>query len=1011
MSQRVRSRKRNLTNIAGSRSHVFSFDALIPPTVDAPINNFVDCVSADNRRVYREMAPLDPPSPLKRARREAPQCTSESHSTFVPEAEMDMAGDRYAMGIGLDDTLLPDTQHDDSHDGWHDNSAPRMVKPADPAMRTWMLDHRDSFLHVLLWGDGCGEASTSVCPGCCAPGKEPRLRCRDCQGGVLLCADCCVEAHLENPLHIVEEWNGVYFVKVALKNFGLRVQFRHPPRQKCAVPVHGYSEFTVLHHNGIHEVAVDFCGCERREEFHLQLLRSGWYPSTTERPQTCATVACLDQYLALSQQSKTTAYDFYGTLEYLTDGTGLKPPSRYQATAAGELAIRCPVCPRPGVNLPENWESASPEDRCRYVLFLALDACFRLKRRMVLSHLKDPGLGTGWAYMVEWAPYREYLMTVTDQEEMSTCSGLAALDYANTKFSRGYSSTGVGMGVCARHEFVQPNAVGDLQCGERFANMDYIFASLLRHLDPRLRKILSYNIVCQWWKNLKERLLLLPPLMRLNFVLELFRFVVLKMHIHRHTMACQFVGLPALLRRRLDVARDELAKHEETFQMFTAQQVDRVPEWKAQVDAYEANNTLKNPYEATVKGLTETQVRLRLEEEEEKEASAGVLRVHEVSPSGFITMALDLEDQQWRVHVQVELKRAKSTALQINIRTLRRKLDAGIDRLCGLQATFSPASLVALRSANLPPETRSEDRAGGGCMSGLLEIKKQLQDAQCRTSLALLRNQLTIKARFLIYKKNHSRHQTRNTKSRTILARNESKIRLHSEKYQVAWWALVAIANGAEGEVGWDRLRKEDIRCMADPEVLSRNAEKKKAIQARELRRNAELQAAGELPLVASASHIDDEDDDTEKDDDDAYTLGESRRQVSWIWTVAGKTGTDEELEEALCIEWCKAFARTRRWREEIRILDEEWWRLPVTLAYLEKLWKDRAVGVAVGQVPAADAEGMIAYAAKQAAIPAASTAAYFKMEGNDGDIEEEDGELEDMSDDEEFIMDGEFED
>lgn len=50
---------------------------------------------------------------------------------------------------------------------------------------------------------------------------------------------------------------------------------------------------------------------------------------------------------------------------------------------------------------------------------------------------------------------------------MSTCSGLAALDYANTKFSRGYASTGVGLGVCARHEFVQRNGVGDLQKGER----------------------------------------------------------------------------------------------------------------------------------------------------------------------------------------------------------------------------------------------------------------------------------------------------------------------------------------------------------------------------------------------------------------------------------------------------------------------------------------------------------------------------------------------------------------
>jgi hypothetical protein len=57
---------------------------------------------------------------------------------------------------------------------------------------------------------------------------------------------------------------------------------------------------------------------------------------------------------------------------------------------------------------------------------------------------------------------------------MSTCSGLSALDHANTKFSRGYGSTGAGMGLCARHEFIQRNGAGDLQKGERYI----IFGSL-----------------------------------------------------------------------------------------------------------------------------------------------------------------------------------------------------------------------------------------------------------------------------------------------------------------------------------------------------------------------------------------------------------------------------------------------------------------------------------------------------------------------------------------------------
>lgn len=53
-----------------------------------------------------------------------------------------------------------------------------------------------------------------------------------------------------------------------------------------------------------------------------------------------------------------------------------------------------------------------------YVLILAMDACFRLKWRIVSNEKKDPGLGTGWAYFVEDEPYREYLLTVTDQDEV-----------------------------------------------------------------------------------------------------------------------------------------------------------------------------------------------------------------------------------------------------------------------------------------------------------------------------------------------------------------------------------------------------------------------------------------------------------------------------------------------------------------------------------------------------------------------------------------------------------------
>jgi hypothetical protein len=89
-------------------------------------------------------------------------------------------------------------------------------------------------------------------------------------------------------------------------------------------------------------------------------------------------------------QSKMTIYDFYFMLEKLTNNTGVKVPNRYRAftrmcreyrhlqmlmragrghdpagvegTKPGALAVRCPCCPRPGVNLPEDWAQASPEN-------------------------------------------------------------------------------------------------------------------------------------------------------------------------------------------------------------------------------------------------------------------------------------------------------------------------------------------------------------------------------------------------------------------------------------------------------------------------------------------------------------------------------------------------------------------------------------------------------------------------------------------------------------------------
>ncbi|KAJ7926131.1 hypothetical protein B0H13DRAFT_1599892 [Mycena leptocephala] len=885
-------------------------------------------------------------------------------------------------------------------------------------------------------------------------------------GGLAVCESCCVSMHQYTPLHNVERWDGACFMKTSLKALGLRVQLGH---EGCVRPKPVGTTFVVLDLNGIQEVNVDLCGCEKAAlhgSAYTQLLRRGWYPATDHAPKTAATFALLDFFHAQTLQAKTTMYNFYVTLEKLTDNTGVKPPNRYSeflrmarqyrhllmlkragrahdpsgvyGTQPGECAVLCPACPRPGVNLPDDWDSAPPEKKFLYVLFLALDACFRLKRRLISSELRDPGLGTGWAYFTENEPYRQYLLTVTDQKEMSTCSGLAALDYANTKFSRGYSSTGVGMGVCARHEFVQPTGVGDLQKGERYSNMDYIFASILRHIDARLPKVISYDIVCQWWKALMERLLRLPPMLRLKMVLALMRFVIPKLHLHAHILACRLMfslnflagagqtdgegierpwanigGVATSTREQgpgsrrdtlddhwgywnwnklvtlgmfflrniglLDNAKIECAQHEEAFEAFSAQQEERVPAWRQMVEEFEAEAALGRGRRGSVRTRTparsKAQVRLQFSEEESKHADLGMPTLHDVSPSSFIYAGLELEEEQRRVRLQAELKKAQTTGQQISLTGMRTKLTRGIQRFRKLQAIYTPAALQAAARApaeesqlaeDTPlflPSALAEPERSTGCVAGLVNIEALARDAQCRASLVRLRNQLHVKSRFLTYKKVHSRHQGANTRSRTLVARNESKIRLHSEKYQSAWNAIRLLNGGDPESVGWLKLRKQDIRLLEDPEELSRKAAKRKKQEERRLARERRLIAEGalEAPLVQQSDG--DDDDDEER----AARSGENVREISWIWTAAGTSGTDADLDEALRIEWAKAWARSRRWKEEVMLLEEEARRLPVTLEHNAYVWEERGKAIPLDDVETEFAEGALAYAVKQA--------------------------------------------
>lgn len=203
-------------------------------------------------------------------------------------------------------------------------------------------------------------------------------------------------------------WEGDRFVRRTLRDLGAIIQLGHKD-SACAAPSEGTRRIVVADTNGVQAVEVRFCECiddggDFTREW-AQLLRRGWFPATTHRPATAFTFKLLDTFQELNLQGKTNLYDFWKTIERLTDNSGAgvfvscfftsaiyrltyKGQNRYkqmshavrlwrhltalkrfarghdpsgpEGTKAGELALECAACPHPERNLPQDWADAPP---------------------------------------------------------------------------------------------------------------------------------------------------------------------------------------------------------------------------------------------------------------------------------------------------------------------------------------------------------------------------------------------------------------------------------------------------------------------------------------------------------------------------------------------------------------------------------------------------------------------------------------------------------------------------
>ncbi len=142
----------------------------------------------------------------------------------------------------------------------------------------------------------------------------------------------------------------------------------------------------VVHINGIHHIALVTCECRGGNDLHIDLMACRLMPASFQRTRTLFSTQLLDNFRLANLEMKASAYQFYQLLRRVTlpmapsevvdlynefrrmsrlwrwmkklkwSGFGHND-RRVDDVKDGELAIYCPACPQPGINIPADWKN------------------------------------------------------------------------------------------------------------------------------------------------------------------------------------------------------------------------------------------------------------------------------------------------------------------------------------------------------------------------------------------------------------------------------------------------------------------------------------------------------------------------------------------------------------------------------------------------------------------------------------------------------------------------------
>ncbi|KAK0225739.1 hypothetical protein IW262DRAFT_1266633 [Armillaria fumosa] len=142
----------------------------------------------------------------------------------------------------------------------------------------WKEQFRSLYLNEITCHNGRGDSHQNLkCLDCIAQNLEevaqgePEICCKDCFLNDLVCMPCCVRRHRQNPFHCIEV--GFFsIVRTFSADLPLSDGLLNHQSLQCPVPVPCHVKLRILHTTGIHDVAIDYCGCKQQIPQHIQLL-------------------------------------------------------------------------------------------------------------------------------------------------------------------------------------------------------------------------------------------------------------------------------------------------------------------------------------------------------------------------------------------------------------------------------------------------------------------------------------------------------------------------------------------------------------------------------------------------------------------------------------------------------------------------------------------------------------------------------------------------------------------